>query len=469
MHNSLKRPLLPNLFYRLASLLTIITYTTSPVISQTVEQRPNIIFIMADDLGIGDLGCYGQEKIQTPHLDALARSGVKFTNAYAGSSVCAPSRCSLLTGKHNGRNRVRDNVPHGVFLRPDDFTIAELLKSCGYKTGGIGKWGLGNPSSWGVPNTQGFDYWYGHLDQDQAHYYYPDHLWENEKVILLRQNRAGRKGAYTHDLFTAKALQFIEQNTEHPFFLYLSYTIPHFSDYPKSSPDVYIIPSDEPYTDEPWTQTAKNYAAMITRMDRDIGRIMDEIARLGLSENTIFVFTSDNGPYTDVKEPIAFFNSNGKWRGGKRSFYEGGIRVPFIVSWKGKIPAGEVRETPIAFWDLMPTLAEITGYPDPLDTDGKSFNPLLFKDNDRAPDRVFYWDYGHTRDEYMQAVRWGRYKGIQTTFLDGKKTFELYDLVTDPSEQKEISTLHPEVVGRIQREMENAFEYSEAYDRNRKP
>jgi len=435
---------------------------------QTLYAQPNIIFIMADDLGIGDIGCYGQEKILTPHIDALAREGVRFTNAYSGSSVCAPSRCSLLTGMHNGHNRIRDNVPHGIFLRPDDFTVTELLKRAGYTTGGMGKWGLGNPGSWGVPNRKGFDYWYGQLDQDLAHSYYPDHLWENDRVVLLKANRAGRKGAYTHDLFTQKALEFIQKNAEKPFFLYLAYTVPHFSEFPKNHPDVYNIPSDEPYTHKPWTQTAKNYAAMITRMDRDVGRIREEIHRLGLLENTLIIFTSDNGPYTDVKEPIDFFRSNAPFRDGKRSFYEGGIRVPFIASWKGTIPTGEERHTPIAFWDVMPTFAEITGYPDPVKTDGESFYPLLFKEGNRAgEDRVFYWDYGHTRDEFMQAVRIGRYKGIQITDLKGNKTFELYDLVSDPGEQKEISTLHPEVVGRIRAEMEKAYGYSADYERKK--
>ncbi len=442
----------------------ILILTTTYSVGQPVGNKPNIVFIMADDLGYGDIGCYGQDKILTPNIDDLARTGMRFTQAYAGSSVCAPSRCSLLTGKHNGHNRVRDNVPHGVFLRPDDFTVAELLKQCGYATGGVGKWGLGNPGSWGLPNMQGFDYWYGHYDQDQAHYYYPDHLWENDKVELLRQNKAGKRGAHTHDLFTEKALAFIDKNTSTPFFLYLAYTVPHFSDYPKKSPDVYIVPSDEPYTNRPWSPTAKNYAAMITRMDKDVGRIRQRLQELGLSENTIIVFTSDNGPYTDVPEPIQFFNSNGGLRGGKRSFYEGGIRVPFIVNWKGKVPQSSVSDIPIAFWDMMPTVAELAGYPTGVNTDGQSFLPLLLDRNPQTTERVFYWDYGHTRDEFFQAVRKGKYKGIRTTPRNGRMKFELYNLSEDPEERYDKAGSHPDVVAELEQEMDKAYTYSADYD-----
>jgi arylsulfatase A-like enzyme len=430
--------------------------------------KPNIIFIMADDLGYGDLGTYGQTNIQTPHLDRLATTGAKFTNAYAGASVCAPSRCSLLTGKHNGNNRIRDNVPHGVYLQPDDFTIAELLKQAGYKTGGIGKWGLGNPGSWGVPNQQGFDYYYGHYDQDQAHYYYPDHLWENDKVVLLKQNKAGKKGAYTHDLFTQKSMDFIKQNAQNPFFLYLAYTVPHFSDYSRKSPEVYIVPSDEPYTDKPWTQTAKNYAAMITRMDRDIGQIQALITELGLAENTIIVFTSDNGPYTDVPEPMQFFNSNGSLKGGKRSFYEGGIRVPFIVNWKNVIQPNTQIDTPIAFWDVMPTLADLINYPSSITTDGISILPLFSSGHSITQnERAFYWDYGHTRDEYQQAVRKGKFKGIQTFTRTQAPTFELYDLIQDPKETTNIAKRHPSIVLELKQIMQSSYQYSTPYARKK--
>jgi len=447
--------------------LYLLLCTITNAIGQPAANKPNIVFIMADDLGFGDLGCYGQDKISTPNIDELARTGMRFTQAYAGSSVCAPSRCSLMTGKHNGNNRVRDNVPHGVYLQPDDFTVAELLKQCGYATGGVGKWGLGNPGSWGLPYMQGFDYWYGHYDQDQAHYYYPDHLWENDQVKLLNKNKAGKKGMYTHDLFTEKAVDFISKNSTTPFFLYLAYTIPHFSDYAKKSPDVYIVPSDEPYADRPWTATAKNYAAMITRMDSDVGRIRLHLKELGLSENTIIVFTSDNGPYTDVPEPIQFFNSNGGLKGGKRSFYEGGIRVPFIVNWAGKVPPGSVSPVPIAFWDVMPTFANLTGYPAEISTDGQSFLPLLLGKNTDTTDRVFYWDYGHTRDEYFQAVRKRQYKGIRMRSKNGETNFELYDLLEDPTEKYNKASVFPHIVAELEKEMDKAWTYSADYDPQR--
>jgi arylsulfatase A-like enzyme len=426
-------------------------------------QNPNIIFIMADDLGYGDLGCYGQEKIQTPNIDILAREGMRFLQAYAGSTVCAPSRCSLMTGMHNGHNRIRDNIPHGVFLQPDDFTLAELLKQAGYRTGGIGKYSLGNPGSWGVPNNQGFDYYFGQLNQDQAHFYYPHYLWENDKVILLSGNRAEQKQEYTHDLYTQKALAFIEENKQHPFFLYLPYTIPHFSDYPSGSPDHYIVPSDDPYTARDWSQTSKNYAAMITRLDSDVGRIMSLLEELGINENTMVIFTSDNGPLKRIPEAFDFFNSNGSLRGGKRDMYEGGIRVPFIVRWKGLVPASGVSSEVISFWDLMPTFAEIIGYPAVIRTDGISFLPAL-KGEDKEDHEFLYWDYGHVRDRFMQAVRSGHYKGIRY-ITDSRSDFELFDLSDDPGETENIASHHPDMSRKMISIMEKAYVYDEAYPR----
>lgn len=437
--------------------------------------KPNIIFIMADDLGYGDLGCYGQKKIQTPNIDKLAMDGMRFTQAYAGSCVCAPSRCSLMTGMHNGHNRIRDNFPPNVFLRPDDFTIAELIKQAGYQTGGIGKWGLGSPGSWGIPIQQGFDYWYGHLNQDQAHFYYPDYLWENDKVILLQEmelingvgelkgNRGGENRFYTHDLFTKRAIQFIESNQSHPFFLYLAYTIPHYSDYPKDTPEHFIVPSDKPYTEKDWPQIAKNYAAMITRLDGDIGRIIELITELGLEDNTLIIFTSDNGPYQGISIPIEFFDSNGPFRGGKRDLYEGGIRIPFIVKWKDVIPKGVVNDMPIAFWDIMPTFADIIGYPSQIKTDGISFWPSLLGENVLLSGRVLYWDYGHVRGTYSRAIRYGDYKGIQY-FTEKGRSFELYNLKDDPGEETDISAEKPQILPIIQNLMDEQYEYSEKFN-----
>lgn len=422
--------------------------------------RPNIILIMADDLGYGDLGCYGQLRIQTPNLDRLASEGTRFTQCYGGSTVCAPSRCALMTGMHNGHNRVRDNIPHGVFLRPDDITVAEVLKEAGYSTGAIGKWSLGNPGSWGVANYQGFDYFYGHLDQDQAHFYYPDYLWENDKIVHLRENRGAKTGAYTHDLFTQHALSYIEANKEHPFFLYLPYTIPHWSDYPKDTPESQIVPSDEPYTHEEWPQTEKNFAAMITRMDRDVGRIKALIQDLGLDSNTIILFTSDNGPEDTLSHFPEFFNSNGEFRGLKRDLYEGGIRIPMIVRWPGKVPAGQVSEQVWALWDILPTFAEIAGLKAPDNIDGISMLPAWLGAPQEVQHEYLYWDYGHCRPVYAQAVRMGTWKGVR----NGQNApIELYDLSNDPSETTDIAAANPDVVKQIEDYMTKAVKPSPDY------
>ena len=440
------------------------------------KPKPNILLIVADDLGYGDLGCYGQQKILTPNIDRLAAEGIRFTQCYAGSSVCAPSRCSLMTGMHNGHNRIRDNIPHNIWLRPDDLTVAEVLKQAGYKTGCIGKWSLGNPGSWGIANYQGFDYFYGHLNQDQAHFYYPDYLWENDKVVLLQKvvfendvgkligNRGGQRVFYTHDLFTEKALDFVKRNAEDPFFLYLAYTIPHFSDYPSNTPEHFMVPSDEPYTDRPWPQTAKNYAAMITRMDRDVGRIMQLIKKLGLDENTIVFFTSDNGPYKGSLIPIEFFGSNGILRGGKRDLYEGGIRIPMIARWPGKIMPCQVSDQVWAFWDFLPTAAELVGLPAPKGIDGISMLPALLG-RPQKNHEYLYWDYGHVRKTYKQAVRLGRYKAVRVGL---GSPVELYDLQTDPGETKDIAANHPDIVAEMERIMRTAPAPSPDYPVGRK-
>ncbi|MHC4621016.1 MAG: arylsulfatase [Planctomycetota bacterium] len=428
------------------------------------KPRPNVLLIVADDLGYGDLGCYGQKKILTPNIDKLAEEGTRFTQCYAGSTVCAPSRCSLMTGMHNGHNRLRDNLPHNIWLRPDDVTVAEVLKQAGYKTGAIGKWALGDPGSWGVPNYQGFDYWYGHLKQDLAIYYYPTHLWENDRIVMLQDlvmvndvgkmigNRAGKRIKYTHDLFTEKAVSFIERHSEDPFFLYLAYTLPHFSDYPADSPDHYMVPSDEPYTDKDWPQIARNYAAMISRVDRDVGRIMELLRKLGVDENTIVFFTSDNGAYLGSAPPREFFNSNGVLRGGKRDLYEGGIRVPMIARWPGKVPAGRVSSQVWAFWDFLPTAAELAGLPVPEDIDGLSMLPALLGRPQKSHDYL-YWDYGHVRKTFKQAVRVGNWKGVR---IGAHTPVELYNLKKDAGETRNIASKHPQIVSKIEQIMRTA-------------
>lgn len=432
-----------------------------PMQGQTSTQvRPNIIFIMADDLGIGDVGCYGQKILSTPHMDRMAKEGMRFTQVYAGSSVCAPSRSSLMTGMHNGHNRVRDNIPHGVFLMPDDLTVAEVLKQAGYATGGIGKWGLGNPGSWGVPIYQGFDYFYGQLNQDQAHFYYPDYMWENDKVDLLFKNRGEKKGTYTHDVFMEKADKFIDRNKSNPFFLYLSLTLPHYSDYDMDTADSHIVPSNNPFSSEDWPEVEKNYAEMVDMIDRSLGRIMDKIKQLGLDENTIIFFTSDNGPNKSTIHDIEFFDSNGIYKGGKRDMYEGGIRIPMIVRWPGKIKPEAVSDQIWTFWDFLPTAADIAGLPIKNKTDGISVLPTLLGRQQQPLHEYLYWDYGHVRGEFLQAIRWGDWKGIRSS---KSVELELYNLKNDPGETLNLAKKEPEVVKKIEFLMKEAFIESEDY------
>jgi len=427
------------------------------------SDQPNILFIMADDLGYGDVGCYGQRLIQTPNIDRLAAEGMRFRQAYAGSTVCAPSRCSLMTGYHNGHNRVRDNIPHGVFLHDSDVTLAEVLHGAGYRTGAVGKWSLGVHGSEGKPNDQGFDDWFGHLDQDQAHFYYPHYLWDNDRIRLLAGNRGERKQEYTHDLFTERAMQFIAESADGPFFLYLAYTIPHFSDYPNTSSMWYIVPSDAPYGDRPWPQIERNYAAMITRMDRDVGRIMNQLRELDLDRRTLVIFTSDNGPYGGSgAHELEFFDSNGPLRGAKRDLYEGGIRVPFIARWPGQVPAGTSSDERIAFWDMLPTLAEAAGAEPPPGIDGLSMLAALRGEAPPVRHPYLYWDYGHVRGAaFGQAVRFGNWKAIRRGSLAGP--IELFDLAADESETTDVAGEHPKVVSEAEQFMDEAFVESEAY------
>lgn len=304
--------------------------------------RPNIILILADDLGYGDLGCYGQTRIQTPNLDRMAAEGIRFTSAYAGSTVCAPSRCSLMTGLHTGHARTRGNRSPDLPLRPEDVTVTEVLKQAGYRTALFGKWSLGELGSSGYPTRKGFDEWFGFFSQLHAHNYYPEHLLDGESAWLCRGNMGMQRRDYAPDLFTERALRFLEkQNRATPFFLHLCYTVPHANnEMGRDTGDGMEVPSYGPYANRPWPQPEKGFAAMITRMDADIGRILAALKRRGLDENTLVIFTSDNGPHREGGHDPRFFESSGPLRGIKRDLYEGGIRVPMIARWPARIRGG---------------------------------------------------------------------------------------------------------------------------------
>ncbi|HEY7157318.1 MAG TPA: arylsulfatase, partial [Gemmataceae bacterium] len=379
---------------------------------------PNVVFILADDLGYGDLGCYGQKLIKTPNLDRLAAGGMRFTQAYAGATVCAPSRCSLMTGRHNGHAAIRGNreiKPEGQVPMPaDTFTVAQMMKRAGYTTGLIGKWGLGHPGSDSTPDKMGFDYFFGYNCQRKAHEYYPEYLWRNNEKVMLNGQE------YSHDLMADESLEFVRRNKTKPFFLYLAFTIPHAK---------LQVPDIAPYEKESWPENLKKLAAMITRMDRDVGRLMALVKELQLDEQTLVIFASDNGAAYNDK----VFNHSGPLRGMKRDMYEGGIRTPVIAHWPGHIKQGVVNDQVWAFWDVLPTLAALTGQKAPADIDGISILSVLLE-NKTVPHPPMYWEF-HERG-FDQAARIGDWKAVRRGGL--KSPIELYDLKTDGSEKNDV-------------------------------
>ena len=454
---------------RLLSLLFVLVLLAGCGPKEEPVKRNNIIFILADDLGYGDLGSYGQSQILTPRLDSMAAAGIRFTNHYSGSTVCAPSRCVLMTGMDTGNCRIRGNKK--VPLQPEDVTLAELLNRAGYKTGIIGKWALGDIGTTGTPDKQGFDYFYGYLNQTRAHNYYTDYLWENGTKILLDNeieivqesyakgigSYATKKVDYAHDLFTEKALEFIDSNADSTFFLYLPYTIPHANNESHFNNEHGMeVPDYGMYASKDWPEVEKGAAAMITRMDRDIGRILDLLEEKGIAENTIVFFSSDNGPHQEGGHDPDFFDSNGPLRGIKRDLYEGGIRVPLIVYWPGTIvPA--VSDHPSAFWDFMPTALDLASVYTPENIDGISFMPTIFQYQQPAH-QFLYWEF-HERGK-KQAVRMDNYKAIR--FLEEDRV-ELYDLATDSGEQSDIAAEQPDVLARMVYHMNHTRSPSEEW------
>jgi len=442
------------------------------------EQPPNIVLIMADDLGYGDLGVYGQDKIRTPHLDRIARQGMRFTQFYSGSAVCAPSRSVLMTGQHTGHTPIRDNKeikPIGQEPPPAKaITIGEVLQEAGYQTGAFGKWGLGGPGSEGRPTNQGFDTFFGYLGQRRAHFYYPEFLFRNSERVPLEGNKVGanafagpgsgppvKKAVYSHDRIAKEALSFIEKNQDERFFLYVPFTIPHASlQVPESSLQTYLgedgesvfpetpYPEGQHYFAQPMPHAA--YAGMVSRMDRDIGRLLDKLKALNLDEETIVIFTSDNGAQQGGSPDAAFFASNDSLRGAKGDLYEGGIRVPMIARWPGHIPAGRVSDHISYLGDFMATFSSLANTSPPENIDSISLLPaLLGRPSNQKKHDYLYWEF-----RSAQAVRMGKWKAVREPMLTGD--IELYNLRTDVRETQNVADQHPEVVEQIREIMDEA-------------
>ena len=427
-------------------MCTLLATSSFVLIQQQKEEeptKPNIIYIMLDDAGYGDFEANG---VLTPFMDEMKTEGMTFTNHYSGSSVCAPTRCVLMTGLDTGHARRRDNQAKAnkqladhkerglVFLQKEDVTIAKVLQENGYTTGGIGKWGLGNEGFDGQPDKMGFDHWFGYLDQVHAHEHFTDHLWKDGEMIEIKENENEKKEVYAHDLFEKETSDFIEGNKDKPFFLYLAYTLPHGK---------YEIPHNDPaydiYKDKPWSQKVKNYAAMITRADRSVGLIMQQLKDLNIDENTIVFYTSDNGPNRPFVEPL---NSAGGLRGIKRSLYEGGIKAAMTVRWPDKIAPGTNSDYLWGMRDVFPTFCHIAGVEYNGEINGISVLPSILGQAQKERDYL-YWEY---HSPFQQAIRMGDWKAIR---YGTKEKIELYDLSNDPSESKDISEQNLALVQKI--------------------
>lgn len=478
--------------------------------AQDAGARPNIIFILADDLGYGDLGCYGQQIIETPHLDALAAGGMRFTQHYSGSPVCAPSRCVLLTGKHTGHAYIRGNDEWGdrgpVWdyramiadstlegqrpLPAGTYTVGKLMQSAGYRTGAIGKWGLGAPHTGGIPNRQGFDFFCGYNCQRQAHTYYPVHLYQNEHRIYLGNDTVAphtglKEGtdpydqasysryqltSYAPDVMFSEMIRFIEENRQDPFFFYWATPIPHVAlQAPQRWIDYYVekLGEEEPYLGEegyfPHRYPHAAYAAMISYLDERIGELIATLKELGLYDNTLILFSSDNGPTFNGGTDSPWFGSGGPFlseRGWAKGFlHEGGIRVPLIAHWPGKVEPGSTSDHISAFWDLLPTLCEITDTPIPGEADGISYLPALTGKGEQLEHPYLYWEFPASNGQ--QAVRMGSWKGIRKNIREGNLTVELYNLETDIREQQDVARDYPGIVRQMEQIMEEAHQPAE--------
>jgi len=448
----------------------------------------NVIFILADDLGIGDVTPYGQKLIKTPNLDRMTREGMRFTQAYSGTAVSAPSRASLMTGLHTGHTHIRGNLrhdPEGQVAMPEGtYTMGQMFKNAGYATGCFGKWGLGYPGSESDPTKVGFDNFFGYNCQTLAHDYYPDHLWDNTTRVEFKENYDQKENTYSADLIHGKALDFMRAQAKagKPFFTFLSYTLPHAElILPKDS--VYeeycrLIPAAE---DKAWAEANPNrkgaygaterpyasFASMVTKLDSYVGDVMDMLKELGIEDNTLVVFTSDNGPHKEGGANPDYFTSYGPYRGIKRDLYEGGIRMPFIVRCPGTVPAGVDNDLIMAFWDMLPTFAEVAGSKDEIATDGISLVPTLTGKEGQKEHEYLYWEFHEGGGK--QAIRVGDWKGVRLNVGEPTKTtFELYNLANDVHEDNNVASQHPEIAERLGKMMDTVRTESELFDFTRK-
>ncbi|MCE7053078.1 arylsulfatase [Algoriphagus sp. AGSA1] len=433
--------------------------------SVSLGTKPNIIFILADDLGYGDLGFLGQQYIETPNIDKLAKEGMFFTSHYSGATVCAPSRSSFLTGLHTGHTPVRGNLQvgsEGQYPLPDSIaSIGRVMRQMGYKTGAFGKWGLGFAGNSGDPIKHGFERFYGYYSQSIAHRYYPAYLWDNGEKVVLEGNDWTKKTVYAPDLIQQETISFIEENKENPFFLYMPIIMPHAE---LAAPDDEIFQKyrdkfgeETPHPAGPGTEYGPDmklsayqsqpyphatFAAMVGRIDRYVGEIVSKLKELGLTENTLIIFASDNGAHQEGGADPDFFNSNGPFRGYKRDLYEGGVRTPMIAWWPGTIQAGSESDHISAFWDLLPTFADVAGADIPGHIDGISFLPTLLQQKDQKEHGFLYWEFHEQGGK--QAVRQGKWKAVKLqVFGGGSPTVELYDLDADIAEENNIAAENP--------------------------
>ena len=438
--------------------------------AQDAQRRPNILLIVADDLGYGDLGVYGQKAIQTPVLDRLAAEGLRFTDHYAGSTVCAPSRSVLFTGLHTGHTPVRGNrrvEPMSQHPLPSEsVTLTKVLKQAGYVTAVIGKWGLGATGNSGDPARQGVDVFFGYQSQTHAHNYYPEFLFSNHERVRLKNvlpeprsdtgtGYASTRVQYAPDLMREQALAFLDGHRDRPFFLAYTTTLPHANN--EAKPDGMEVPDYGIYASRDWPIQQKGHAAMITRLDSDVGALLARLTSLGLATDTLVLFTSDNGPHREGGNNPDFNDSNGPLRGIKRDLYDGGIRVPLIARWPGRIAAGAVSRQPVTFWDYLPTLADLTGAAVPAGLDGISFAPTLLGTGPQRTHEFLYWEF-HEGQATSQAVRTGDWKAVRPA---PGRPLELYDLATDIGETKNIAAAHADVIARIETYLRSARTDSE--------